>query len=272
MHTFQTLVLKAKEDVYSLLQGSNFSKILGQGYDFAELRPYAQGDDVRYISWVNSAKLGEPYVKRMHEERELLVHVSLIIDGRSIIGQKHQLFTYLLALFSYSTVLSNNLFETSFCIGASFKGFEATKEIEAVERCIDEFSNIKPLGLKIAYEKIAHKLVALERKKSLLFLIGDFLEEIDLSLLSQKHELCIIIVRDRWEEKPLINSDEVLINPITKKNINKNFSKKSLEYYRKKLVEHDEKLYAHFNQHKIKYVKIYEQEEALEKIERLFNF
>ena len=94
MNNFKTLILKAKEDLYTLLQGSNFSKVLGQGYDFSELRPYEQGDDIRYVSWINSAKLGEPYIKKMHEERELLVHVALFIDGRTVIGNKRELFTY----------------------------------------------------------------------------------------------------------------------------------------------------------------------------------
>ena len=272
MNNFKTLILKAKEDLYTLLQGSNFSKVLGQGYDFSELRPYEQGDDIRYVSWINSAKLGEPYIKKMHEERELLVHVALFIDGRTVIGNKRELFTYVLALLSYSTVLTNNLFEASFCAGSSFKNFEATKSIEAVELCLTDFYKIAPLGLKLAYEKIAHKLVELDRKKSLLFLVGDFLDETDLSVLAQKHELCIIMIRDRWEENPMINSDVELINPITQQKINKNFSKKSLGKYREKLLEHDEKLYAHFTKHKVKYVKLYEQEETLVKLEQLFNF
>lgn len=55
MDEFQTIIFKAKEDVFTHLQGGNFSKLLGQGYDFSELRPYEASDDIRHISWVNSA-------------------------------------------------------------------------------------------------------------------------------------------------------------------------------------------------------------------------
>jgi len=272
MDEFQTLVLRAKDDVYTHLQGSNFSKILGQGYDFSELRPYENSDDIRHISWINSAKLGEPYVKKMHEERELLVHVSMLLDGRAIIGEKHELMTYILATLGYASVTTSNLFEASFTFGREFKRFEATKNVEALEILLTEFSKIEPLGLKLEYEKIQDRLLKIQEQKSLFFLVGDFLDEIDLSILAQKHELCVIMLRDRWEENPILGSDVELVNPLSNSTISKSLSKKSILHYKKKLEEHDAKLYAHFHAHRIKYVKVYHREEILQKLEELFYF
>ena len=272
MDAFETVVLRAKEDVYTHLQGSNFSKLLGSGYDFSELREYENSDDIRNISWINSAKSNELYVKKMHEERELLVNVSMLLDGRLVIGQKRELFTYVLAILAYSAVSSNNLFQTSFFKGATFKSFEATKNVEAVEIFLNELHHLKPLGLQIVQKNIEEKLLGVQEQKSLFFVVGDFLDKVDLSILAQKHELCVIILRDRWEENPTIELDVELVNPLSNRSIAKNLSKKSLKYYKEKLQEHDEKLYAHFNEHKIKYVKIYEKEEVLEKLEQLFYF
>jgi len=272
MDEFETLVLRAKDDVYNHLQGSNFSKILGQGYDFSELRIYESSDDIRHISWINSAKSNELYVKKMHEERELLVHVSMLLDGRVVIGKKHELFTYILAILAYSSVSTNNLFEASFTFGKVFKIFEATKNVEAVEMILNEFSSVEPLGLKLEYEKIQDRLLKVQEQKSLSFLVGDFLDEIDLSILAQKHELCVIMVRDRWEENPILASDVELVNPLLNSTISKTLSKKALLHYKQKLEEHDEKLYAHFHEHRIKYVKVYERVEVLQKLEQLFYF
>jgi uncharacterized protein (DUF58 family) len=272
MDEFESIVLKAKDDVYTLLQGGNFSKFLGQGYDFSELRVYESSDDIRHISWINSAKLGEPYVKKMHEERELLVHVSMLLDGRAIIGKKQALMTHVLAVLAYSTVFSNNLLETSFTFGSEFKSFEFTKNVEAVEDALNEFSKIEPLGLELDYSKVQDKLLKVQEQKSLFFVLGDFLDEIDLSVLAQKHELCVIMVRDRWEENPVISSDIELVNPLSKASISKTLSKKALSYYKEKLEEHDENLYAHFHQHNIKYTKVYEASEVTEKLEQLFYF
>ncbi|CAA6802775.1 MAG: Unknown protein [uncultured Sulfurovum sp.] len=270
MDKLETLVLRAKEDVYTYLQGSNFSKILGQGYDFSELRTYESSDDIRHISWINSAKANELYVKKMHEERELLVNVAMLVDGRAIIGKKHELFSHILATLAYSAIYSNNLLQTSFFMGSEFKSFEAFKNVERLEMILNEFFSIDPLGLALEYDKIQKKLLNIEAPKSLFFLVGDFLDEIDLSILAQKHELCVIMLRDKWEENPSVGSDMALVNPLTNSSINKTLSKKALRYYKERLEEHDEKLYAHFDEHSIKHVKIYEKKEAFQKLEQLF--
>jgi len=270
MDKFETIVLRAKEDVYTHLQGSSFSKVLGQGYDFSELRSYENSDDIRYISWINSAKSNELYVKKMHEERELLVHVSLLFDGRMVIGEKQALMVYLFTFLAHAAVSGNNLFEASFVLGKDLKGFEAVKGVEGIEPMVKHLQKIVPLGLRLDYGHLQSKLLRLQAEKSLFFVIGDFLEEVDLSTLAQKHQLCVVMVRDRWEENPSLPSDVALVNPLTNSSIRKSLSKKALTHYVAQLKAHDEKLYAHFHQHQIKYIKVYEASEVFEKLEGLF--
>ena len=43
--------------------GNNASLFQGEGFEFAELREYVYGDDVRKIDWKTTAKLGKPFVK-----------------------------------------------------------------------------------------------------------------------------------------------------------------------------------------------------------------
>ena len=50
----------------------------GRGMEFEEVRPYVPGDEVRDIDWNVTARLGQPYVKRFVEERELTV--MLVVD------------------------------------------------------------------------------------------------------------------------------------------------------------------------------------------------
>jgi len=267
----ESIVFKAKEDVYTLLQGGNFSKYLGVGYDFSELRAYESGDDIRHISWINSAKLGEPYVKKMHEERELNIAICTLVDGRTIIGNKQESMSYLLALLSYSSLYSNNLLQTSLCFGQEFKSFEPTKEIEQVDRVLKEFTQKEPLGLKPAYNTLEQRLLKSIEQKSLLFIVGDFLEQVDFSVLAQKHEVCAIVVRERWEENPTATANSELVNPITHRVLTQTLSKKAVAHYQQKLQEHDAELFDHFNSVGIKYVKVYERGEVLEKLERLFG-
>src|SRR5437588_4259320 len=54
-----------------LLQGDYRSLFYGQGLDFADLREYQPGDDVRYIDWNVTARMDTPYIRQYHEDREV---------------------------------------------------------------------------------------------------------------------------------------------------------------------------------------------------------
>ena len=53
----------------------------GRGMEFDEVRLYQPGDEIRTIDWNVTARMGEPYIKRYVEERELTV--MLIVDASS---------------------------------------------------------------------------------------------------------------------------------------------------------------------------------------------
>ncbi len=265
----QTILLKAKEDVYTHLSGGNLSRILGQGYDFSELREYDSSDDIRHISWINSAKLGKPYVKKMHEERELNVALCMLLDGRFLLGEKQELLEYLVAVLAYSAYEANDLFSTILMVGKEMKHYEPTKNIYAIENMISEFGTVELLGTKVDYAKVS--AIHLE-SKHLLFVVGDFLDIVDLSLLAQKHEVVVIMVRDLLEENPKVTTDEQLVNPQTNQPINQSLSKKAIEHYRAKLLEHDERLVKHFHEHNIRHMKVYNSDEFIVKLEGLFTF
>jgi len=263
----QTILFRAKKDVYTHLSGGNLSRILGEGYDFAELQEYQPTDDIRHISWINSAKLGKTYVKKMYEERELNITVCSLLDGRMVIGKKLELLSYIVALLGYSAYSSNNLFRSISIFGNDIKEYNPTKNIEAIEQSINNIYNFKPLGKSIDYREIPSKLMQTIEAKSILFIIGDFLDNIDLSILSQKHEVVVIIVRDRWEENPITSPNAQLIDPQTNRAINQTLSRRAIKYYKAKLLEHDNRLIEQFNRYNIRYTKVYNIDEVLGSLE-----
>jgi len=260
----QTILFRAKKDVYSYLSGGNLSRILGEGYDFAELQEYQPTDDIRHISWINSAKLGKTYVKKMYEERELNITLCSLLDGRMVIGEKQELLSYIVALLGYSAYSTNNLFHTISIFGNNIKSYRPTKNIEEIEYSIHDIYSFKPLGTSIDYKEIPSKLMQTIEAKSLLFIIGDFLDDIDLSILSQKHEVVVIIVRDKWEENPTASPNAQLIDPQTNRAINQTLSRRAIKHYRAKLLEHDNSLIKHLNRYNIRYTKVYNIDEVIE--------
>jgi uncharacterized protein (DUF58 family) len=60
-----------------LLAGDYRSRLLGQGSELAQIRPYVLGDDVRQIDWNVTARTGEPHVRVQQAERVLVTWLVL---------------------------------------------------------------------------------------------------------------------------------------------------------------------------------------------------
>ena len=66
----KALKLFANQKVNTVNVGSKASKAKGRGMDFDEVRHYQHGDDIRLMHWSLTARLGKPFTKVYHEERE----------------------------------------------------------------------------------------------------------------------------------------------------------------------------------------------------------
>jgi len=109
----KALQLKARHQVYTLLSGHNLSKLHGEGYDFAELREYQMGDDIRKINWTITAKLGKPHIKELHANRELSVVVCALMDGSLYFGSgnaKQEKLTEVATVLGFAAQHSGDLF------------------------------------------------------------------------------------------------------------------------------------------------------------------
>ena len=71
MNKIRRIEIRTRHKVDDLFAGSYLSVFKGRGIEFDEVRPYQAGDDVRTVDWNVTARMGELYVKRFIEEREL---------------------------------------------------------------------------------------------------------------------------------------------------------------------------------------------------------
>lgn len=69
-----------------LMGGRLGSVFKGRGMDFADVREYVPGDDVRRIDWNVTARLRKPFIKRHVEERELVVMLLVDISASGDFG------------------------------------------------------------------------------------------------------------------------------------------------------------------------------------------
>ena len=272
--SLRSLQLKARHQVYTLLSGNNLSKLHGEGYDFSELREYQIWDDIRKINWTITAKLGKTYIKELHANRELSVVVAALIDGSLYFAAdnaKQKKLTEVATLLSYAAQYNGDIFT-----GLGYTPKETlmtppTKQLFHIEHFSERLYSYPLLGTALDVQHALKDLFSRLHKASLLFVLGDFLEEIDLSLLAQKHEVIAVIIRHREEAFPVKMGEVTLRDPRSAEQNDTYFGRKSILRYRAKLEENDTKLTEHFARYDIRSVKIFTDEDPAGKLLNLFR-
>ena len=270
----KALQIKARHQVYTLLSGHNLSKLHGDGYDFAELREYQMGDDIRKINWTITAKLGKPYIKELHANRELSIVVSALMDANLYFGEgnsKQNKLCEVATILGYVAQQNTDLFTGIAYMQNQTITTPPTKQLYHIDHFSKSIYEADILHTTLNKQQAIDKLFKEIQKPSLVFVLGDFLEEIDLSVLAQKHEVIAIIIRDRREVEPQPLGEVTLTNPLNEHSIETYFSKRSIEQYKIALHNHEEKQSEHFRRYDIRWVIIYSDEDVISKLISLFT-
>ena len=263
------IILKTKKQVFGDMLGNNASLFHGEGFEFAELREYIYGDDIRKIDWKTTAKLGKPYVKVYREERELNVLISTMLNGSTYFGtarQKSDYMAELVAILGFAAVRNSDLFSYLNFADRLYHHSRPSKKLYAVSKETEYAASFDPLGKEGDFKGWTDTLYQRVKKKSLLFLISDFVGDIDLRLLSKKHDLFAVIVRDRFEENPAALGYINLVDTENGRSYEGDVGSATLHAYRQALAENDQKLYKQFREQGIRHVKLYTDEEPAIKL------
>lgn len=249
--------------------GNNASMFQGEGFEFTELREYVYGDDVRKIDWKTTAKLGKPFVKIYKEERELNVVVVSMLGGSTYFGtvkQKSDVIAEVAGTLGFSAVKNADLFSHMIFADKLYDLSKPSKKLFSVHKAVEKIVEFEPIGKEGDYKALVETLNNRLKKKALLFIISDFVGDVDLKLLSKKHDVFAVIVRDRFEEDPSELGYLRLIDMETKQSFEGNIDSGTLKSYKKALLENDEKLYRQFKKHGIRFSKVYTHEDGALKL------
>ena len=86
LQKIRQIEIRTKHLVNDVFSGEYHSVFKGRGMEFAEVREYEPGDEIRSIDWNVTARLGRPFVKRFTEERELTVILMADVSASVISG------------------------------------------------------------------------------------------------------------------------------------------------------------------------------------------
>src|SRR5437764_40092 len=112
LKTVRKIQIRTSHLVTDLFAGQYQSAFKGRGMEFAEVRLYQPGDEIRTIDWNVTARTGVPHVKRYAEERELTVMLLVDASASTVFGSVRQtksaLAAELGALFAFSAITNND--------------------------------------------------------------------------------------------------------------------------------------------------------------------
>lgn len=202
-----------------LLGGRLASVFKGRGMDFADVREYTPGDDVRRIDWNVTARLRRPFIKRHVEERELVV--MLLVDGsasghfgtapREAIARgdaaetKRELAAILAGALAFSAVRDGDRCGLILFTDRIERYVPARKTRPHVTRLIHELLFTEPRGNGTALVPALNFLNNILHRPALVFVLSDF-EDADeeawsrsLKATNQRHEVVALRLVDRRE-------------------------------------------------------------------------
>lgn len=200
--------IKSSRTVNTLMAGQYRSVFRGSGIEFEEVREYAAGDDVKAIDWKVSARLGRPFIKLYREEREsivmLLVDMSASQKFGTFHGQKLEKAAEVASVLAFSAVRNNDKVGVIFFTDRVEKYIPPKKGSNHIWRVIKEIFTFEPQGKGTDMGAALEFLGSVSRKKTVSFLISDFIAEgyhRSLRAARVRHELIGVLLYDPHDFK-----------------------------------------------------------------------
>jgi uncharacterized protein (DUF58 family) len=200
--------IRTRRLVDGLFAGPYHSVFKGHGIEFAEVREYIPGDDVRMIDWNVTARLGHPFVKRYVEERELTVMllVDVSASGRfgSVARQKTEIAIELAALLALAASRNHDRVGLILFSDRIERFVAPQKGKNRALRLIYETLALAPQGRGTDLAGALDYLHRVTPRRAVVFVISDFLAsdyERQIRLIHRRHDLVPICIADRREQE-----------------------------------------------------------------------
>ena len=193
--------------VNNIFAGEYESVFKGRGMEFEEVREYQPGDEIRTIDWNVTARMGQPYIKKYIEERELVMMLLVDASASAEFGThqqtKAEIAAEISALLAFSAIKNSDKVGLIYFTDDVELFVPPRKGVKHVLRVVREILYFAPqqrgTNISAALEYVDRVI----RRKSVVFLISDFRDqgyEKRLQVTSKRHDLIAITLQDIREE------------------------------------------------------------------------
>ena len=266
--------------VSELFSGEYHSLFKGQGLEFSEVREYQEGDSFRQIDWNVTARHGYPYIKKFEETRELNVMFLVDSSASTLFGTRNYLksefITEVTAVLSFSALSNNDKVGLLLFTDEVEKYIPPRKGKKSALRILRDILYFEPKNVKTDINKSVEYIYRLIKKRSIIFIISDFLDkdyENSLQLLAKKHDVIAIRVIDKGEMELPKAGLLHLNDPETGARFSVNTSSRTIrERYRKNVLEQETDLKEKFRKNKVDLVNLQTDKPYASELMKFFKF
>jgi len=208
--------------------GKYLSAFKGRGMEFAQVREYVQGDDIRAIDWNVTARTGRPFIREYQEERELTLIVACDLSGSQFFGSGHKLkreaAAELAAVLAFSALKNNDKVGLFLFTDRTERFIPPRKGHRHSLAIIRDLLAFEPAGRGTDLASSLDTLNRMLHRRTIIVLVSDFEEgegkdeEFGRSLrrTAKKHDLIPVLIEDpREAEIPEIPAFLELEDPET---------------------------------------------------------
>ena len=203
LRKFEVQIRKA---INTRMQGNFHSVFKGSGLEFADVRDYQYGDDVRAIDWNVSAKGHGTFVKNFREEKEQFVFFILDVSASQDIGKTNQkkidIGKEICGVLTLSAIKESGHVGLICFSDQKELYIKADKGPKHGYNLILKMFDLVPKSLKTDLNKALNFTLTLLKRKSIVILISDFIDEgyeHNLTALAKRHDLVVIHLSDLRE-------------------------------------------------------------------------
>lgn len=213
MAALDALDILSRKVFQGKLQGERRARRRGQSVEFADHRPYAVGDDLRFVDWNIYIRLDQLFIKLFLEEQDLSVHLLIDHSASTETGEPTKLLAArrLAAALGYVALVNNcRLTVSTFAEGitgqlANIRGRRSVYRLA-------EFLLACPTGGATAFDDACRQAVAGPGGRGVTIVLSDFLfkggyEQGLRRLISRNVDLYVLQVLSPDEIEPDLSGD-----------------------------------------------------------------
>ena len=241
---YSNIEMKVKRLSSNLKSGGYKSHFRGGGIEFADLKPYVYGDDIRYMDWRGLARTGDVNIKLFTQEKSLDIFLLCDTSASMAVGGKRKgdFLTEIIELFTTISHFQQHNLGVGFFHSNLYQYFPMRSGKKHALNILNYAKNLDFSHKSTSLDTVIKGFLSRHKKRCICLLVSDFYDDNyqqSLRLLHRHHDVLLLCLRTKEDyQLPLLSflriddAESGQRNLLSKKEL-LDFSREKISFYEK---------------------------------------